>query len=175
VSGKIRIRRVNSKSFEEEQCTIIYPSNKSLVVVLFPSAENLKITRILANQDLTRPLLVINPQWRVQGQIVGTSDFSIHPWLHTAEEFLSSFEKTYVIFQKNILLRNKGLVLSKNKCLNICVIRVLRRYPENWAAYLLTIEGSSFYIGSSDWKPTNENLNQALRIVHKNPNHALLL
>ncbi len=81
----------------------MYPrGSKGVVAVVFPLADNLKDIQLLAKASTKdqRPLLVVNPQWRTEGQVI--SDFGFGPWLKAAEDFLSQFETTYSLSEQRI-------------------------------------------------------------------------
>lgn len=65
---------------------VLYPEDRSLLAVVFPTADRLKQLQAFAKEE-GRPLLIVNPQWRNEGQVV--SDFGIGPWKAAAEKFLA--------------------------------------------------------------------------------------
>lgn len=47
---------------------VLFPEDKSFVAVVFPTADRLKQIQSYA-QQAERPLLIVNPQWRNEGQV----------------------------------------------------------------------------------------------------------
>jgi hypothetical protein len=88
--------------------------------------------------------LLVNPQW-TSGNVV--SDFGIGPWRRRNEDFVASFEQTYVLKQMRISGDNIRCVLAGS-----CILatlhslpsqlsllwpdRLVRSYPSGWQIYL---------------------------------------
>jgi hypothetical protein len=165
-SDEIQMMRVNNGDNNGEPCAVIYPKNKSLVAVVFPISENLKMIKKIVEFDSERPLLIVNPQWILNGQVV--SDFGIGPWLGFVNKFLSSFEPIFIVSELRIgNTANRLFFSTDSKIINGGVVRLVRSYPDSWVVYALTTEGSFAYVGSSNKKPTYNEISQALKQVRK--------
>lgn len=67
---------------------------QEVVAVVFPVAENLRDIESLVSQlPETQPFVIVNPQWRDEGQIV--SDFGFGSARQRAEAFLETFKLGY--------------------------------------------------------------------------------
>lgn len=53
---------------------VLFPEDRSIIAVVFPTADRLKQLQAYAKTQ-GRLLLIINPQWRTEGQVI--SDFGI--------------------------------------------------------------------------------------------------
>jgi hypothetical protein len=53
---------------------VLFPEDRSIIAVVFPTADRLKQLQAYAKAQ-GRLLLIINPQWRTEGQVI--SDFGI--------------------------------------------------------------------------------------------------
>ncbi|KAH9576653.1 hypothetical protein CY35_01G173900 [Sphagnum magellanicum] len=80
---EVLTRRIGEKDNEMDPVGLLYPADKSIAAIVFPIAETLKQVRSLASSDESRPLLLVNPQWRLAGQVV--SDFGFGPWRSMAD------------------------------------------------------------------------------------------
>lgn len=156
--------KILSKPFGEienemDPMSVLYPSNKSVAAVVFPISDTLKQIRLLAKDDESRPLLLVNPQWRSTGQIV--SDFGIGPWKRQAEEFLATFEPVYVLLEQRIGEASNIVSGSGG------VIRILRCYPSDWNIFLMAWDGTSDLIGTTTKQPTYKELEQLVAEARK--------
>lgn len=93
---------------------------KSLAAVLFPTAETLGEVRKIAEARGDGLVLIVNPQWRTEGNVV--SDLGILPWVRKAnEELVGSFQEAYVLRQLRM---------------NSDDVKLLYSYPSDWAVNL---------------------------------------
>merc|ERR1711988_697784 len=70
-------------------------------------------------------LLIVNPQWSTEGQVI--SDLGFGPWKKANEEFIASFDLTYVQRQ----LRIKGQQ-----------VQLLKSYPcPEWQVFAVSPDG----------------------------------
>eukprot|EP00252_Welwitschia_mirabilis_P023727 TRINITY_DN6784_c0_g1_i7.p1 TRINITY_DN6784_c0_g1~~TRINITY_DN6784_c0_g1_i7.p1 ORF type:complete len:266 (+),score=73.14 TRINITY_DN6784_c0_g1_i7:356-1153(+) len=144
---------------EMDPMVLLYPSNKSLASVVFPISETLKKIRALARDDESRPLLLVNPQWRNTGQII--SDFGFGPWKREAEAFLGTFEPVYGLLEQRIGEASNIVSGSGG------VVRILRCYPSQWHVYLMSWDGTSHLIGTTEKQPTYRELEQLVAEARK--------
>lgn len=76
-------------------------SGPKLSAVLFPTAETLGDIRKIADGCKDGLMLLVNPQWTTEGQVI--SDFGPFPWVRkAAEEFIGGFTETYTLAQLRI-------------------------------------------------------------------------
>ncbi|KAG6546740.1 hypothetical protein Mapa_011929 [Marchantia paleacea] len=151
-------RRIGEAENEQDPVGLLYPASKSVAAIIFPIAETLKQVRSLAEKERA-PLLIVNPQWRSSGQVV--SDFGFGPWRRQAEEFVKTFEKTYVLLElrvgeaSNIVYGTGG------------VVRILKCYPRNWEVYLMAWDGTSELISDTPTQPSYRDLEQLVTEARK--------
>ena len=104
-------------------------SGDSLVLILFPNPETLMNQVKKLCESTTNPnrlVLLVNPQWSTQGQIV--SDFGIFPWQKkAAEDFLSTFSPGYSV---------------QNTRINGDYCQWLYTNPTGWQVFVLTGPGA---------------------------------
>ncbi|OAE22787.1 hypothetical protein AXG93_2035s1710 [Marchantia polymorpha subsp. ruderalis] len=157
-NGEIVSRRIGEADNEQDPVGLMYPTSKSVAAIIFPIAETLKQVRSLAEKERA-PLLIVNPQWRSSGQVV--SDFGFGPWRRQAEEFVNTFEKTYVLLEmrvgeaSNIVSGTGG------------VVRILKCYPRNWEVYLMAWDGTSELIADTPTQPAYKELEQIVTEARK--------
>ncbi|PRW56761.1 AAA+-type ATPase (ISS) [Chlorella sorokiniana] len=91
-----------------------------LAAVLFPTGETLGDVRRIAEARKDGLVLIINPQWVTEGNVV--SDLGFLPWARKAnEELIASFQEAYVL---------KQLRMSSDD------VRLLRSFPAPWQVNL---------------------------------------
>jgi hypothetical protein len=140
-NANINAKRLDDGGVEGEPCAVMYPSDtKSIAAVVFPTAERLQQIQSLA-KDASRPLLIVNPQWRDDGNVV--SDFGFFWQRNAAIEFLSAFVPTYSLKEKRIGSPGTINTATGTRFTNGGVVRVLRRWPEPYECYAVAADGSS--------------------------------
>ncbi|KAJ7547776.1 hypothetical protein O6H91_08G104000 [Diphasiastrum complanatum] len=156
---EIVTRRIGEVQNEMDPVGLLYPSDKSIAAIVFPIAETLKQVRSLAESDENRPLLLLNPQWRASGQIV--SDFGFGPWKRQAEEFLQTFETTYMLLEQRIGEASNVIAGSGG------VVRILKCYPYDWHVYLMAWDGTSEIIAIVPERPSYKQLEELVTKARK--------
>jgi hypothetical protein len=78
--------------------------------VLFPTADTVDKLEKLNKAKPTRPLVVVNKQWNVGGNII--SDFGIGPWKARREKFVGQLEDVYCLKQLRVLGENVRILFS---------------------------------------------------------------
>lgn len=119
-----------------------------LAAVLFPTAETWDQLKKLAERSPTPPelLLIVNPQWELQGNLVNSFGFGARK--ESAMALIDSFTPTYWLKQ----LRVAGDDL-----------RVLRAYPGKWQVHVVRRDGSSQLLATFDDQPSYSELEGALK------------
>jgi hypothetical protein len=133
---EVLTRRIGEKDNEMDPVGLLYPADKSIAAIVFPIAETLKQVRSLASSDESRPLLLVNPQWRLVGQVV--SDFGFGPWRRQAEEFVDTFETTYTLIEQRVGEASNVTSSSGG------VVRILKCFPGDWQVCMLYQKPQSF-------------------------------
>lgn len=165
---EIAAKRLDDGGVEGEPCAVLYDMpNKTWAAVVFPTADRLNQIKSLA-KETNRPLLLVNPQWREEGQVI--SDFGIGPWKKAAMDFLSQFDPpTYVHKEKRIGNPGTINVAAGNRFQSGGVIRLLRRHPGEYEAYAMAADGSSQLIGRQPIiEPTYQELDALIKQGRKN-------
>jgi len=78
--------------------------------VLFPTADTVDTLEKLNKAKPSRPLVVVNKQWNVGGNII--SDFGIGPWKARREKFVGQLEDVYCLKQLRVLGENVRILFS---------------------------------------------------------------
>jgi len=141
--------RITAELIDESDCVGAWQSEK-LAAVVFPTADSLPaVQRIDDALSGERLVMMINPQWQPQGQIV--SDFGFGRSRRAAERFVNSLEEVYYLRRVRVLGDE---------------IRVLRCYPGRWQVHF-TSSGTQEpqLLSLEDDKPTYERLLELLRGV----------
>lgn len=94
---------------------------ENLACVLFPTPQTLKQIRSIAESKPNRLVILVNPQWNEQGNIV--SDFGLFPWEKKANtEFVETFSWAYAA---------QSLRINGDYC------KWLFTYPQGWQVSVL--------------------------------------
>ncbi|CAK9193175.1 unnamed protein product [Sphagnum jensenii] len=156
---EVLTRRIGEKDNEMDPVGLLYPADKSIAAIVFPIAETLKQVRSLASSDESRPLLLVNPQWRLAGQVV--SDFGFGPWRRQAEEFVDTFETTYTLIEQRVGEASNVTSSSGG------VVRILKCFPGDWQVYLMAADGTSEMIGVFPAQPIYKDLEKLVSEARK--------
>lgn len=156
---EVRTKRIGEFENEMDPVAVLYPSDKSIAAVVFPIAETLNQIKTLLKNDEKRPLLMVNPQWRSSGQII--SDFGFGPWKRQAEDFVNTFEPTYLLLEQRIGEASNVISGSGG------VVRLLKCFPQDWHVYLMAWDGSSDLIGLQANQPTYKELEKLVSEARK--------
>jgi len=88
------------------------------VTVVWPTAEKLPILKKLAADSSVGQLLIVNPLWKTEGNLV--SEFGILPWDRKAnEEFVARFEKTYSLYEQRIGAPSSVNLARGTRCVGV--------------------------------------------------------
>lgn len=138
--------RITAEWLDEGDCVGAWQSEK-LAAVVFPTADALPaVQRIDDALSGKRLLLVLNPQWQPQGQIV--SDFGFGKSRRQAERFVESLESVYSLRRVRVLGDE---------------IRILRCYPGSWQVYFVRSASNTELLSVEDDKPTYQRLLELCR------------
>lgn len=156
----IKARRIDDGGVEGEPCAVLYPEDRSIAAVVFPTADRLKQIQALAKEE-GRPLLIVNPQWRNEGQVV--SDFGFGPWRKAAEDFLASFVPSYCLKEKRIGSPGTVDAATGTRFVSGGVVRLLRRCPGPYEAYACAPNGGSQLLERTDAEPGYKELDAMIK------------
>ncbi|KAL6756169.1 hypothetical protein V8C86DRAFT_2654345 [Haematococcus lacustris] len=91
----------------------------NFAAVIFPTASTLdKLRQLAEGPTAPKLLIIINPQWESQGNLV--SDFGIGPWRAQREAFVATFSTTYWLRQQRVYGD---------------IVRVLHAHPGQWQVH----------------------------------------
>lgn len=162
-SAEIAAKRLDDGGVEGEPCAVLYPKeDKSIAAVVYPTADRLDQIKSLAT-NAGRPLLLVNPQWREEGQVI--SDFGVGPWRKAAMDFLSQFQLTYSLKEKRIGSPGTINGATGTRFSSGGVLRVLRQWDvENKAyqVYAMAANGSSQLIATTPTEPKYSQLDDMI-------------
>jgi len=131
-------------------------------VIAFPFADNLDAIRREAEMDGgKRTIILLNPQWNDQGQVV--SDFGFGPWKKRAEDFLATFETSFTLAEQRIGAPSSLSLQDGKRYSDGGVVRVLRKYPSPHVAFVMAVDGASQAIGSFLEFPSYKELEVAIQ------------
>lgn len=161
IGNDVVVKRIGELENEMDPVALLYPSDKSVAAIVFPISETLKQIKSLLKSDEKKPTLIVNPQWRSSGQII--SDFGFGPWKRQAEEFLNTFESTYILLEQRIGEASNVVGGGSGG-----VVRLLKCFPEDWHVYLMAWDGTSDLIGLTSEQPTYKELEKLVEEARKN-------
>lgn len=140
-----------------EPVGLLYSKRYKVIACVFPNAETLRELRAL-DADESRPLVIVNPQWNTSGNIV--SDFGVGPWKRRAEQFISTFQTIYALYEVRV-----GAPASVDLRVRARggVVRVLMAYPGKWQVYLMENNGPRC-IANMEKKPDYRDLESLLQL-----------
>ncbi|KAI3423940.1 hypothetical protein D9Q98_009774 [Chlorella vulgaris] len=156
----ISAKRIDEGGVEGEPCGVLFPEDRSIIAVVFPTADRLKQLQAYAKTQ-GRLLLIINPQWRTEGQVI--SDFGIGPWKRAAEDFLATFQPTYVLKEKRIGSPGTVDAATGTRFASGGVVRVLRCYPGRYTNHAVAANGASQLMDATDAEPGYQELDAMIK------------
>ncbi|KAL4421315.1 hypothetical protein ABPG75_010606 [Micractinium tetrahymenae] len=157
---ELKAKRIDDGGVEGEPCAVLYPEDRSIAAVVFPTADRLKQIQVLAKEE-GRPLLIVNPQWRNEGQVV--SDFGFGPWRKAADDFLATFVPSFCLKEKRIGSPGTVDAATGTRFVSGGVVRLLRRYPGPYEAYACAPNGSSQLLERVDAEPEYKELDAMIK------------
>jgi hypothetical protein len=140
--------RITAEWVDEGDCVGAWQSEK-LAAVVFPTADSLTTVRRIDDAlSGNRLMLVINPQWQPQGQIV--SDFGFGNARRAAERYVASLDEIYYLRRIRVLGDE---------------VRVLRCYPSRWQVHYVRAAGDTELISVEHEKPNYQRILNILKGV----------
>jgi len=140
--------RITAEWLDEGDCVGAWQSER-LAAVLFPTADVFPdVRRIDDALSGRRLMLVVNPQWQLQGQVI--SDFGFGVTRRSAERFIASLEEVYYLRRVRMLGDE---------------VRVLHCYPGRWQVHYVRGAADVELIAVEDRKPTYQRLLELLKGV----------
>ena len=119
----------------------------NLAVVLFPTAETLGEVRKIAESHSNGLVIIVNPQYTTQGQIV--SDFGIFPWQKkNAMELIDTFKDGYAV---------QNLRINGDYC------TWLYMFPQGWQVNVVQGPGDSKCVLQGATRPSYKEVEAKLR------------
>eukprot|EP00798_Chlamydomonas_sp_ICE-L_P011302 gene11302-18939_t len=97
---EMKLDRIDEGGIDGDLCGIITSPGLAVACIVFPTAERLKQIKKLAEDKRIKNLFIINPQWKLEGNLV--SELGIGPWRKANEEFLATFEASYAHYEQRI-------------------------------------------------------------------------
>lgn len=154
--SQLKTRRIDEGGIDGDLCAIVSTADNSIVALVWPTAEKLKELKQLAEQQKGKLLLVVNPLWKTEGNLV--SELGIGPWRKANEEFLATFDSSYLLYEQRIGAPSSINMASGTRYESGAVVRVLRRSPGQYVVHVMAANGASQAIGGFDGKPTYKQL-----------------
>jgi hypothetical protein len=140
--------RITAEWVDEGDCVGAWQSEK-LAAVVFPTADSLtEVRRIDDALSGNRLMVVVNPQWQPQGQVV--SDFGFGSTRRAAERYVASLDEVYYLRRIRVLGDE---------------VRVLRCYPSRWQVHYVRAAGDTELISIEQEKPTYQRVLDLLKSV----------
>ncbi|GAB4819753.1 hypothetical protein N2152v2_006799 [Parachlorella kessleri] len=137
--------RITAEWLDQSDCVGAWQSEK-LAAVLFPTADTLPALRQIENAlSGQRLMLVVNPQWQVEGQVI--SDFGFGQARRRAEQFVSLFEDIYCL--------RRARVRGEE-------VRILKCYPGAWQVYYIRNGDEPLLLACEDTKPCYQRLEELM-------------
>ena len=128
---EITVSRLDD-GYDSEPVSVVKTDDNRYIAIVFPTSDVIDRIRELADGNPDSTILLINPQWTTQGNIV--SDFGFGFWRKRAEEVLAQFETTYCLFERRI-----GNNLGPNFMNGVRgVVRLVRLFRRGWQVHVMS-------------------------------------
>ncbi|KAK3237438.1 hypothetical protein CYMTET_52489 [Cymbomonas tetramitiformis] len=154
--SKVMAQRIDD-GIQSEPMGLFLTELRDIAVLVFPTADSLDKIRLLEKDP--RPLILVNPQWSMQGNVV--SDFGFGPWRQRAEEFVQAFVTTYSLEESRI---GNSSSVDPRVVLDSGVVWVQHAYPVGWQAHLVADGTSSGLLGMLPTSPKTKDLQELLKL-----------
>lgn len=156
----IKTKRIDEGGIDGDLCAIVYTADKSVVTVVWPTAEKLKELKKLSEDSAIKLLLIVNPLWKTTGNLV--SEFGFGPWRKANEEFVATFLPSYALFEQRIGAPSSINMATGNRYDNGAVLRTLLAYPEKYTAHIMSGDGASQAMAAFSSRPTYQELEETI-------------
>ncbi|GBF94850.1 hypothetical protein Rsub_08022 [Raphidocelis subcapitata] len=158
---ELRVRRIDEGGLDGDLCAIVSDGEKRVMAVVWPTAEKLPTLKKLAQDSSIGQLIIVNPLWRTEGNLV--SEFGILPWDRKAnEEFVASFFPAYALFEQRIGAPSSVNLARGTRYETGAVLRILKVGNGQFCAHVMSADGTSQAIGGFDTKPAYRELEQLI-------------
>ncbi|KAI8462739.1 MAG: hypothetical protein J3K34DRAFT_446931 [Monoraphidium minutum] len=156
-SAPIKLQRIDEGGLDGDLCAIMSSGDRAVVAVVWPTAEKLPILKKLAADSAIKNLLIINPLWKTEGNLV--SEFGILPWDRKAnEEFVGGFASSYLLFEQRIGAPSSVNLARGTRYETGAVVRIQKVWPDKYEVHVMAADGVSQAIGGFESKPTYKEL-----------------
>ena len=117
---------------DSEPVGLLRTEDSQYIAVVFPTADVIDEIRELARKNKSSTILLVNPQWTMQGNIV--SDFGFGFRRKRAEDFLSKFVTSYSLLERRI-----GNNIGPNFNNGVSgVVRLLKASRKDWQIHIMS-------------------------------------
>ncbi|KAG1655004.1 hypothetical protein FOA52_008824 [Chlamydomonas sp. UWO 241] len=160
--------RIDEGGIDGDLCAVVSSSGLEVVAVVWPTAGRLKSLKKYAEDARVGTLIIVNPLWKTQGQLV--SEFGIGPWRKANEEFLATFEQSYFLVEQRIGAPSSVNLASGGRYEDGGVVRTQRAFPGPFESHLMAPNGVSQALGAfpvSGGRPTYNQLDALIRQARK--------
>eukprot|EP00197_Chlamydomonas_leiostraca_P003667 CAMPEP_0202860252 /NCGR_PEP_ID=MMETSP1391-20130828/2035_1 /ASSEMBLY_ACC=CAM_ASM_000867 /TAXON_ID=1034604 /ORGANISM="Chlamydomonas leiostraca, Strain SAG 11-49" /LENGTH=357 /DNA_ID=CAMNT_0049539395 /DNA_START=134 /DNA_END=1207 /DNA_ORIENTATION=+ len=144
--SEVRFTRLDEGGIDGDLCGLLRAPGYAALV--WPTAEKLPLIRKLAEESAAATLLLVNPLWKTEGNLV--SEFGLMPWDRKKnEELVASFPRAYALLEQRIGAPSSVANLATGaRYATGAVLRVMRSWPGGWAVHVMSPDGSSQVIGT---------------------------
>uniref|UniRef100_A0A383VL88 DUF1995 domain-containing protein n=1 Tax=Tetradesmus obliquus TaxID=3088 RepID=A0A383VL88_TETOB len=151
-TAQIKVQRIDEGGIDGDLCAVVTAGDKQAVAVVWPTAEKLKQIKQLAEDKAVQLLLVVQPLWKTEGNLV--SELGFGPWRKANEDFLATFERSYQLYEQRIGAPSSVDLRTGTRYASGAVLRVLRSFPGSWTVHVVSADGASQAVGGTANKPT---------------------
>lgn len=144
----LKTKRIDEGGIDGDLCCVVNTPDLAVVAVVWPTAGRLKQLKTLADNTKIGSLLIVNPLWKTEGQIM--SEFGIGPWRVENEKFVASFENSYSLYEQRIGSPSSVNLARGSRYESGGVVRIQRSYPSGFEVHLMAPNGSSQALGTFD-------------------------
>ncbi|QDZ18889.1 hypothetical protein A3770_02p14070 [Chloropicon primus] len=117
---------------DSEPVGLLRTDDNQYIAVVFPTADVIDKIRELAQRNWNSTIILVNPQWTMQGNIV--SDFGFGDRRKKREDFLARFESTYSLVERRI-----GNNIGPNFVNGVRgVVRLLKTPKVQWQIHIMS-------------------------------------
>eukprot|EP00878_Enallax_costatus_P028830 GHUV01031180.1.p1 GENE.GHUV01031180.1~~GHUV01031180.1.p1 ORF type:complete len:283 (+),score=91.74 GHUV01031180.1:214-1062(+) len=156
----LKTTRIDEGGIDGDLCATVGAGDKQALAVVWPTAEKLKQIKQYAEDSSTKLLLVVNPLWKTEGNLV--SELGFGPWRKANEDFIATFERSYQLYEQRVGAPSSVDLATGTRYVSGAVVRVLRVYPEQYVVHVVAGDGTSQAIGGFSERPSYKQLEQLI-------------
>lgn len=162
------VRRIDEGGLDGDLCAVVSTPDRSVTAVVWPTAEKLPLLKQLEADAAVGTLLVVNPLWKAEGNLV--SEFGILPWDRKAnEEFVAKFSPSYYLNEQRVGAPSSINMASGRRYDSGAILRVLRVHGGPFTAHVMAADGASQAIGGTEGaRPTYKELEALIKTSRQN-------